>query len=98
MAFSMIRDRFPRLFRRLVDSVSWIMVAVASALAAMGGWNQMQFGWTINSPVVGYPLAVAMVPVAASMVALTVLALIQLVNVWRRQPPLPIAEANVTAD
>ncbi len=98
MAFSMIRDRFPRLFRRLVDSVSWIMVAVASALAALGGWNQMQFGWTINSPVVGYPLAVAMVPVAASMVALAVLALIQLVNVWRRQPPLPIAEANVTAD
>jgi len=97
MAFSMIRDRFPHLLRRLVDSVSWIMVAVASALAAMGGWNQMQFGWTINSPVVGYPLAVAMVPVAASMVALAVLALIQLVNVWRRQP-LPIAEANVTAD
>ncbi|WP_029404559.1 gluconokinase, GntK/IdnK-type [Stutzerimonas stutzeri] len=98
MAFSMIRDRFPHLFRRVVDSVSWIMVAVASVLAAMGGWNQMQFGWTINSPVVGYPLAVAMVPVAASMVALAVLALIQLVNVWRRQPPLPIAEANVTAD
>ena len=98
MAFSMIRDRFPHLVRRLVDSVSWIMVAVASAMAALGGWNQMQFGWTINSPVVGYPLAVAMVPVAASMVALAVLALIQLVNVWRRQPPLPIAEANVTAD
>ncbi|WP_407297741.1 gluconokinase, GntK/IdnK-type [Stutzerimonas zhaodongensis] len=98
MAFSMVRDRFPHLLRRLVDSISWIMVAVASALAALGGWNQMQFGWTINSPVVGYPLAVAMVPVAVSMVALTVLALIQLVNVWRRQPPLPIAEANVTAD
>ncbi|MCQ4320641.1 gluconokinase, GntK/IdnK-type [Stutzerimonas stutzeri] len=98
MAFSMIRDRFPHLFRRLVDSVSWIMVAVASGLAAMGGWNQMQFGWTINSPVLGYPLAVAMVPVAASMVALAVLALIQLVNVWRRQPPLPIAEANITVD
>ena len=98
MAFSMIRDRFPHLFRRLVDSVSWIMVAVASALAALGGWNQMQFGWTINSPVVGYPLAVAMVPVAASMVALAVLALVQLVNVWRRQPPSTIAEANVTAD
>jgi gluconokinase len=98
MAFSMVRDRFPVFFRRVVDSISWIMVAGASALAAMGGWNQMQFGWTINSPVVGYPLAVAMLPVAASMVALAVLALIQLVNVWRRQPPLPIAEANVTAD
>jgi gluconokinase len=98
MAFSMIRDRFPQTFRRLVDSVSWLMVATASALAALGGWHQMQFGWTINSPVVGYPLAVAMVPVAASMVALTVLALIQLVNVWRRQPPAPVAQANVTAD
>lgn len=98
MAFSMIRDRFPHMFRRLVDSVSWLMVATASALAALGGWHQMQFGWTINSPVVGYPLAVAMVPVAASMVALTVLALIQLVNVWRRQPPVPVAQANVTAD
>ncbi len=98
MAFSMIRDRFPLLFRRVVDSLSWIMVAVASGLAAMGGWNQMQFGWTINSPVVGYPLAIAMVPVAASMVALTVLALLQLINVWRRQPPAHVAEANVTAD
>ena len=67
-------------------------------LAALGGWHQLQFGWSITSPVVGYPLAVAMLPVAASMVALTVLALIQLVNVWRRQPPEHIAEANVTAD
>lgn len=98
MAFSMIRDRFPNLFRRVVDSISWIMVTVASGLAALGGWNQMQFGWTINSPVVGYPLAVAMVPVAASMVALAVLALIQLVNVWRRPPSQPVAAANVTAD
>ncbi|MGK9063615.1 gluconokinase, GntK/IdnK-type [Stutzerimonas chloritidismutans] len=98
MAFSMIRDRFPNLFRRVVDSISWIMVAVASGLAALGGWNQMQFGWTINSPVVGYPLAVAMVPVATSMVALAVLALIQLVNVWRRPPSQPVAAANVTAD
>ena len=98
MAFSMIRDRFPQMFRRVVDSISWIMVAVASGLAALGGWHQMQFGWTINSPVLGYPLAVAMVPVAASMVALTVLALLQLVNVWRRQRSVPVAEANVTAD
>jgi len=98
MAFSMIRDRFPLLFRRVVDSLSWIMVAVASGLAALGGWHQMQFGWTINSPVVGYPLAIAMVPVAASMVALTVLAVLQLVNVWRRKPPAHVAEANVTAD
>ena len=98
MAFSMIRDRFPRLARRLVDSVSWIMVAVASGLAALGGWHQMGFGWTISSPVVGYPLAVAMLPVMASMVALTVLALIQLVNVWRRQSRSNVAEANVTAD
>lgn len=98
MAFSMIRDRFPALFRRLVDSISWLMVAVASGLAAVGGWNQMQFGWNINSPVVGYPLAVAMLPVMASMVALTVLALVQLVNVWRREPQQSGAGANVTAD
>jgi len=98
MAFSMIRDRFPKLFRRLVDSVSWLMVAVASGMAAMGGWNQMQFGWNINSPVVGYPLAVAMLPVMASMIALTVLALLQLVNVWRGQPQPHAADANVTAD
>jgi len=98
MAFSMIRDRFPKLFRRLVDSVSWLMVAVASGMAAMGGWNQMKFGWNINSPVVGYPLAVAMLPVMASMIALTVLALLQLVNVWRGQPQPHAADANVTAD
>ena len=98
MAFSMIRDRFPVLFRRVVDSISWLLVAGASGMAAMGGWNQMQFGWTINSPVVGYPLAVAMLPVMASMIALGVLALVQLVNVWREQPPPHVADANVTAD
>ncbi len=98
MAFSMIRDRFPHLVRRVVDSISWMMVAGASCLAAMGGWNQMQFGWTINSPVVGYPLAMAMLPVMASMIALAVLALIQLVNVWRGRPQPPTATANVTAD
>lgn len=98
MAFSMIRDRFPLLFRRVVDSISWMMVAGASGMAAMGGWNQMQFGWNINSPVVGYPLAVAMLPVMASMVALAVLALLQLANVWRGQPQPPAADANITAD
>ncbi len=98
MAFSIIRDRFPHLLRRIVDSISWLMVAGASCLAAMGGWNQMQFGWTINSPVVGYPLAMAMLPVMASMIALAILALIQLVNVWRGQPQPPVATANVTAD
>lgn len=98
MAFSMIRDRFPVLFRRVVDSISWLLVAGASGMAAMGGWNQMQFGWTINSPVVGYPLAVAMLPVMASMIALGVLALVQLVNVWRIQPRPHVADANVTAD
>ncbi len=98
MAFSIIRDRFPHLLRRIVDSISWLMVAGASCLAAMGGWNQMQFGWTINSPVVGYPLAMAMLPVMASMVALAILALIQLVNVWRGQPQPPTTIANVTAD
>ncbi len=98
MAFSIIRDRFPHLLRRIVDSISWLMVVGASCLAAMGGWNQMQFGWTINSPVVGYPLAMAMLPVMASMVALAILALIQLVNVWRGQPQPPTTIANVTAD
>ncbi len=98
MSFSMLRDRFPRFFRRVVDSLSWLLVAAASCLAAWGGWNQMQFGWTINSPVVGYPLGLAMLPVAASMVALAVLALVQLVNVWRRDQPSATAAANVTAD
>ena len=98
MAFSMIRNLFPQFFRRLVDSLSWVMVAVASGLAAMGGWNQMQFGWSIDSPVVGYPLALAMLPVMAGMLALGVLALVQLVNVWRVQQPPPATQANVTAD
>ncbi len=98
MSFGMLRDRFPHALQRLVDSLSWLLVAVASLLAAMGGWNQMQFGWTINSPVVGYPLALATLPILASMVALAILALVQLVNVWRRDAPPPAATANVTAD
>jgi len=36
--------------------------------------------------------------VAASMVALAVLALLQLANVWRRDQPSATAAANVTAD
>ena len=98
MAFSMIRNRFPQFFRRLVDTVSWLLVALASGLAAIGGWNQMQFGWSIDSPVVGYPLALAMLPVMVGMLALGVLALVQLVNVWRRAEPRQPAHANVTAD
>lgn len=98
MSFAMLRDRFPHLLRRLVDSLSWLLVAGASCLAAWGGWNQMQFGWTINSPVVGYPLGLAMLPVAASMLAMAVLALVQLVNVWRRDQPAAAANANITAD
>ncbi|WP_145141190.1 gluconokinase, GntK/IdnK-type [Pseudomonas duriflava] len=97
MSFSMIRDKFPRLARRLIDSVSWLLVAGASALSAWGGWNQVQFGWQNESPVMGYPLALAMVPVLVSMVALAVLALVQLVGVWRANP-IPAALANVTAD
>ncbi|MBA1274121.1 gluconokinase, GntK/IdnK-type [Stutzerimonas azotifigens] len=98
MSFGMLRDRFPNALRRLVDSISWLLVAGASLLAAMGGWNQMQFGWTINSPVVGYPLALATLPILASMLALAILALVQLVNVWRRVDTPPAATANVTAD
>ena len=98
MAFSMVRNHFPRLFRRVVDTLSWLLVALASALAAIGGWNQIQIGWSINSPVVGYPLALGMLPVMAGMVALGVLALVQLVNVWRRSAPPPAAQAKVTAD
>jgi len=48
--------------------------------------------------VVGYPLGLAMLPVAASMLAMAVLALVQLVNVWRRDQPSATAAANVTAD
>jgi gluconokinase len=98
MSFSMIRDRFPRFARRLVDSVSWLLVAVASVLAAWGAWSQVQYGWGNVSTVVGYPVVLGMVPVLACMAVLAVLALIQLVNVWRRQSDQSAASANVTAD
>ena len=45
MTFRMIRDRFPLLAQRLVDSLSWVLVAGASLLSAWGAWNQVQFGW-----------------------------------------------------
>ena len=88
----------PRLARRLVDSVSWLLVAVASALSTLGAWNQVQFGWSNSSPVVGYPVVLAMVPVLACMAVLVLLALVQLVNVWRRPEELASPLANVTAD
>ena len=98
MSFSLIRDRFPRVARLLIDSASWLLVATASGLATWGAWQQLQFGWRISSPVVGYPLALAMLPVLACMAVLGLLALAQLVNVWRRPQPLPTALANVTID
>lgn len=97
MTFRMIRDRFPLASRRLLDSASWLLVAAASVLSAWGAWNQVQYGWGNVSTVVGYPVALAMVPVLACMAVLTVLALVQLVNVWRR-PAEPSALANVTVD
>jgi gluconokinase len=98
MQFSLIRDRFPQAVRLLVDSASWLLVAVASGLSTWGAWQQVQFGWGNSSPVVGYPLALAMVPVLACMAVLVLLALLQLVNVWRRTQAQAAALANVTVD
>ncbi|TWC29978.1 gluconokinase [Pseudomonas sp. SJZ079] len=98
MQFSLIRDRFPQAVRRLVDSASWLLVAAASGLSTWGAWQQVQFGWRNSSPVVGYPLALAMVPVLACMAVLVLLALLQLVNVWRRPQTQAAALANVTVD
>lgn len=84
MTFRMIRDRFPLLAQRLVDSLSWILVAGASLLSALGAWNQVQFGWGNVSTVVGYPVVLAMLPVLASMLVLAILAVVQLINLWRR--------------
>jgi gluconokinase len=98
MSFSLIRDRFPKAARLLIDSASWLLVAAASALASWGAWQQLQFGWSINSPVVGYPLALAMLPVLACMAVLTLLALVQLVNLWRSPDEAAASLANVTVD
>jgi len=98
MSFTLIRDKFPRIARRLVDSVSALLIATGSGLSAWGAWYQMQFGWQNASPVVGYPLAIAMLPVLVSMIALAVLALVQLLNAWRTEREVPPALANVTAD
>ncbi|MEX6504271.1 gluconokinase, GntK/IdnK-type [Pseudomonas zhanjiangensis] len=98
MSFSLIRDRFPKAARLLVDSCSWLLVAVASGLSTWGAWQQVQFGWSNASPVVGYPVALAMLPVLACMAVLVLLALVQLVNVWRRPPSSAAVVANVTVD
>lgn len=98
MSFSLIRDRFPKAARLLVDSCSWLLVAVASGLSTWGAWQQVQFGWSNASPVVGYPVALAMLPVLACMAVLVLLALVQLVNVWRRPQDAAAVVANVTVD
>nr|WP_051121013.1 gluconokinase, GntK/IdnK-type [Pseudomonas sp. S9] len=98
MSFTLIRDRFPHLMRQLIDSLSWLLVAAARAVSVKGAWGQMQYGWSNTSPVVGYPLAIAMLPVLASMAVLVLLAMVQLVNVWRRDQSLANATANVTID
>ncbi|WP_343350049.1 gluconokinase, GntK/IdnK-type [Pseudomonas sediminis] len=95
MTFRMVRDRFPLLAQRLVDSLSWILVAGASLLSALGAWNQVQFGWGNVSTVVGYPVVLAMLPVLASMLVLAILAVVQLINLWRRTPQPALSQAHV---
>lgn len=95
MTFRMIRDRFPQLVQRLVDSLSWILVAGASLLSAWGAWNQVQFGWGNVSTVVGYPVVLAMLPVLVSMLVLAILAVVQLVKLWRHAPQSGLTEAHV---
>lgn len=95
MTFRMIRDRFPLLAQRLVDSLSWMLVAGASLLSAWGAWSQVQFGWGNVSTVVGYPVVLAMLPVLASMLVLAILAVVQLVNLWRHTPQRALAQAHV---
>lgn len=98
MRFSMIRDRFAKTWRRLLDSCSWLLVAGASLLCAWGAWNQLRYGWGNISTVVGYPVGLAMLPVMACMGVLALLALVQLTNVWRRSDNQGAVSANVTAD
>ncbi|HWV11546.1 MAG TPA: gluconokinase, GntK/IdnK-type [Pseudomonas sp.] len=98
MRFSMIRDRLRPVVQRLADSISWLLVAGASLLSAWGAWHQVEFGWGNVSTVVGYPVVLAMVPILACMIALVVLALVQLVMLWRRPSLSAAAHANVTAD
>ncbi|WP_043237275.1 gluconokinase, GntK/IdnK-type [Stutzerimonas azotifigens] len=98
MSFTMLRDGLRGALRKLVDSLSWLLVCVACALCAWGGWQQVAYGWGNKSPVLAYPVVLAMVPVLLGMVALGVLALVQLVSLWRAQPPAARAAANITAD
>ena len=88
-------DSFPLLAQRLVDSLSWLLVAGASLLSALGAWHQVQFGWGNVSTVVGYPVVLAMLPVLASMLVLAILAVVQLVNLWRHTPQRALAQAHV---
>ena len=88
-------SRHGQLAQRLVDSLSWILVAGASLLSALGAWNQVQFGWGNVSTVVGYPVVLAMLPVLASMLVLAILAVVQLVNLWRRTPQATLTQAHV---
>lgn len=98
MSFSMLRDRFKGVWQRLVDTISWLLVCLASVLCAWGGWQQVGYGWGNSSPVLAYPVVLAMVPVLLSMVALATLALVQLVTLWRPHPAHAQATTNITAD
>lgn len=98
MSFTLLRDRLRGVAQRVVDTLSWLLVAVVSFLSAWGGWYQVKYGWGNESPVLAYPVVLAMVPILVSMGALGVLALLQVVQTWRRQAPPRAASANVTAD
>src|SRR5690606_40661407 len=80
----------------LVDSLSWMLVTLASLLSAWGAWNQVQFGWGNVSTVVGYPVVLAMLPVLASMLVLAILAVVQLVNLDRKSTRLNSSHVKIS--
>ena len=81
-------QRRPRILKA-VTALIRVLVILASALVAIGAWQQVRVGMDSRSVVLGYPAALLPLPALLSAAAIALMALVELV----RQAPLDLGHS-----
>lgn len=81
-------QRRPRILKAVTAQIR-VLVILASALVAIGAWQQVRVGMDSRSVVLGYPAALLPLPALLSAAAIALMALVELV----RQAPLDLGHS-----
>lgn len=73
LGFDLVQQRLPRKARRACAWITRVLVLYPLLLLVQGAYAQVQVGWNIYSPVMGYPLALSAAAVLVMAVAMLVL-------------------------